>query len=95
MKDLGHEIKNNLISNKGKISYEFIKDLAEEAEVIYLHPTKNMRLCILILPSGHEVLGKAQVLDDKNDVESIGNSVAYTNAVNELWAVCGNIAKVL
>ena len=52
-----------------------------------------MRICIITVPSGHEVLGVAQVLDINNDVESLGNSVALQNATNELWRTLGSIAK--
>ena len=92
---LADNIKLNLDVNGGKISNEFIDNLAENAEAIYLNPTPNMRICILKIYSGHEVLGYAQVLDKKNDVEEIGNKVAYENAKNELWKVCGAIAKIL
>lgn len=95
MKVLADAIKSNLDSNGGKISYDFIVNLAENSKKIYLKPTDNMRLCILKLYSGHEVLGMAQVLDSKNDVEAIGNKVAYDRAVDELWSVCGAIAKVV
>lgn len=89
------DIKHELSVNSNKISKRFIDDLADSAtSIIYLRPTTNMRLCIITLPSGHEVLGKAQVLDSANDVEELGNKVAYDNAVNELWAVCGTIAKL-
>ena len=89
------KIKKNLDENNGKLSFPFIQSIVEEGTVQYLHPTPNMRLCIITLSSGHEVLGKAQVLDSANDVEAIGNKVAYDNAVSELWGTIGNIAKVL
>jgi len=95
MQALADNIKAQLKSNGGKISPDFIDNLAENAEIIYLHPTPNMRLCILKVYSGHEVLGMAQVLDTRNDDSKIGNKVAYDNAKNELWKVCGNIAKVI
>ena len=87
-------IQAMLQTNSGKLSYPFIKSVADSATTLYLHPTPNMRLCILTLPTGHEVLGKAQVLDSANDVEELGNKVAYDNAVKELWDVCGAIAKL-
>ncbi len=95
MQPLADNIKANLDSNNGKIHPEFIENLAEHAEAVYLHPTANTRICVLTIYSGHEVVGIAQVLDAKNDDEDIGNSVAYENAKNELWRVCGTIAKIL
>ncbi len=85
----------NIKDNDGKIGFEFITKYADRAEHIYLQPTANMRLCVLKLETGHEVIGVAQVLDSKNDVESTGNKIAYNNAVNELWKTFGAIAKVL
>ena len=95
MNILADNLKLDMEANHGKISYGFIKNLAEFGEVKYLHPTPNMRLCIITIYSGHEVLGMAQVLDAKNDIEKIGNEVAYDRAVDELWSVCGSVAKVL
>jgi len=95
MQVLADNIKANLKCNGGKISPDFIDNLAEHAEKIYLHPTPNTRICVLRIYSGHEVVGVAQVLDAKNDVEEIGNRVAFDNAKNELWKVCGSIAKVI
>ena len=63
------DIKHELSVNSNKISKRFIDDLADSAtSVIYIKPTPNMRLCIITLPSGHEVLGKAQVIDAANEV---------------------------
>jgi ATP-dependent protease HslVU (ClpYQ) peptidase subunit len=95
MKTLIERIKENLESNNGKISYDFIQNLAENADIKYLHPTSRTRLCIMTLDSGHDIVGKAQVLDPNNDVEEIGNEIAFENAREQIWAVCGNIALAL
>lgn len=87
-------IFNELVANNNKLSKTFIDSIVATASVTYLKPTSNMRLCVLTLPTGHEVLGKAQVLDAINDNEELGNQVAYNNAVNELWSLCGAIAKL-
>ncbi len=89
------QLKQNLKDNNGKIGFEFLQKYAESAEKIYLNPTPNMRLCILKLKTGHEVIGVSQVLDSKNDVEEMGNEIAYKNAVNQLWVTFGAIAKVI
>lgn len=88
-------INKNLVANNGKLSFDFILSLVDKGTVQYLHPTPTMRLCIISLESGHEVLGKAQVLDASNDVEEIGNKVAYDNALSDIWVTIGSIAKVL
>ena len=92
--DLQQMIIDELTENSNKISPKFINNLVGMSSVQYLHPTPNMRLCIITLPTGHEVLGKAQVLDASNDDEDIGNKVALTNATNEIWALVGSIAKL-
>lgn len=87
-------IIDELEENSNKISSTFIDNIIANSTVQYLQPTPNMRLCIITLPTGHEVLGKAQVLSVANDDESIGNSVALRNATNEIWTLVGSIAKL-
>ena len=69
--------------------------MAENAEVVYLHATLRTRICVMTIYSGHEVVGIARVLDPKNDVEELGNNIAYERARDELWLVCGSIALAL
>lgn len=92
--NLQQSIIDELVGNSNKISPAFINNIVAQSSIQYLKPTPNMRLCIITLPTGHEVLGKAQVLDASNDVEQLGNSVALTNATNEIWALVGSIAKL-
>ena len=92
--NLQQSIIDELAGNSNKISPAFINNTVAQSSIQYLKPTPNMRLCIITLPTGHEVLGKAQVLDASNDVEQIGNNVALTNATNEIWALVGSIAKL-
>lgn len=87
-------IIEELSSNFNKISPTFINSIVSQSTTQYFQLTPNMRVCVITLPTGHEVLGKAQVLDVANDVEEIGNKVALTNATNELWALVGTIAKL-
>lgn len=84
-----------LAENNNKLSPEYIDSLVSRAEIEYFQLTPTMRVCVITLESGHEVLGKAQVLDAKNDDAEIGNQVAYGNAVNELWGQIGSIAKAV
>lgn len=93
--DLLSEVKTELERNDNKISPNFIGELVLKSTQKHFQLTSTMRVCVLTLPSGHEVLGKAQVLDPANDIESIGNAVARDNAINEIWAQVGSIAKAL
>ena len=90
-------IKTELEKSNGKLSLSFIESLANNPDnkVSHCQVTPNTRVCVVTLPSGHDLVGYAQVLDAKNDVESIGQEVAYKNAIDQLWSVCGNIAKVV
>lgn len=87
-------IIDELAANSNRISPILINNIVAQSTVQYFHLTPNMRVCVITLPTGHEVLGKAQVLDSTNDVEAIGNSVALTNATNEIWTLVGSIAKL-
>jgi len=95
MSPLADNIKANMKANGGKISQDFIDNLAEYSEKVFLKAHSSTRICVLKIYSGHEVVGYSQVIDPKNDVAEIGNEVAYENAKNELWRVCGTIAKTL
>ena len=92
--DLQQLIIDELDGNSNKISPTLINNIVAQSNVQYFHLTPNMRVCVITLPTGHEVLGKAQVLDSSNDVETLGNSVALTNATNEIWTLVGSIAKL-
>lgn len=89
------ELKKAMDSNDGKIPFSFIEEQADKAKKTFARLTPNTRVCVLTLETGHEVVGVAQVLDSKNDVEDIGNKIALDRAKNELWASFGAIAKVL
>ena len=89
---LQFEVQQAISNNGGKLPVSFINKEVGAAEVTHTHLTPNMRVCVIRLQSGHEVIGVAQVLDAANDVEKIGQEVAFTNAKNELWKVFGAIA---
>lgn len=87
------EIKKELARNGGKIGCDFIDAVAEKSKAHYAKLGQCTRVCVIELPSGHEVVGYAQVLDPMNDDEEYGNSIAYDRAKDEIWSVVGAIAK--
>ena len=93
--DLRTMIKDELAENGNKISFKFIEELAATAKVTHMQITPNTRVCALTLDSGHEVVGYARVLFAENDVATIGQGVAFDNARDELWSICGSIALSL
>lgn len=96
MMDLKKMIRAELDRNSGKLSPDFIDEVSQSATVVvHRRLTHNTRVCVIVLPSGHELVGYAQVLDAKNDDESIGRKVAYDNAKEQLWSTLGSIAKVV
>ena len=91
------QIKIELLEHGGKISPDFIQNLLNHPETKVLHSElmSSTRVCVIVLPTGHNAVGVAQVLDPNNDVESIGQSVAYKNAAGDVWSIVGNVAKGL
>jgi len=81
-----------IAGNGGKLPFHFIQSQVAQGTVTHTHLTPNMRVCVIRLLTGHEVIGIAQVLDAANDVEALGQEVALTNATNELWKVFGAVA---
>ncbi len=90
-------LTSELRVNDNKISKYFLdQEIANvETQVLFSQLTPSMRTCVIKLSTGHEVIGYAQVLDAANDIESMGNQVAFDNAKNELWKVYGSIAKAI
>jgi len=95
MSKLVKRLTKELDRNMGKISPEFVEKELNIAKVSHAQVTPNTRVCVITLISGHDLVGYAQVLDSKNDVELIGKEVAYNNAKEQAWAVFGSIAKVI
>lgn len=95
MENTTRRLRKVLKDNSGKITLEFIENEIETEKVKFFKLTANTRVCVIKTKGGHEVVGIAQVLDSINDVEEIGNEVAYKNAVDNLWNVYGSIAKVI
>ncbi len=95
--DFVADLKSAMEANGGKIPQIFIDGHLNhpKTKVTHARPTENTRVCVITLTTGHELVGYAQVLDVKNDVELIGRSVAYDNAKEHIWATFGAIAKVL
>lgn len=88
-------LKEDLENNGNKISYDFVAAVAKKSKVTHMLATSRTRVCVLTLPTGHEVVGYSQVLFDVNDVPEIGKQVAYKNAEDKIWDVLGAIALSL
>jgi len=90
-------LARELKENGGKISPSFITSEVERDDTVtqFFQLTDNMRVCTIRLESGHEVLGKSQVLDKRNDIKAVGEEIAFRNAINELWSVFGGLSLVI
>lgn len=90
-----YSIKRELEKNGNKLSKDFVDSILNDPSVTVMHSELmgNTRFCVIILPSGHNLVGYAQVLDAKNDDQLIGQEVAYNNAADQAWSVLGAIAK--
>ena len=87
-------LTNAMLNNGGKIPQSFIENELNRAKVSHAQVTPNTRVCVITTLSGHDLVGYAQVLDAKNDVELVGQEIAYKRAAEEAWVVYGAIAKV-
>jgi len=90
-------LKTELEQNVGRIPLSMISNIlnSPNTKVTHKQITPNTRVCVITTLYGHDLVGYAQVLDAKNDVELIGQEVAYDNAKEQLWAILGSIAKVI
>ena len=88
-------LNNAMLNNSGKIPQSFIGNELYAAKVTHMKITPNTRVCVITTLSGHDLVGYSQVLDAKNDVELIGQEIAYRNAAEQAWSVYGTIAKVI
>lgn len=92
-----NELKKVLEENSGKISASYIEQYLNDKNTKVTHSqiTPSIRVCVISLSTGYELVGYSQVLDSKNDVELIGQKVAYENAKEQIWSVFGSIAKII
>ena len=93
-KMLVDSIKKELDENNNSLSIEFISKVAKSGKAQFSY-VNGVRICVILLPTGHSCIGYAQVLDPAKDDEERGNEVAYDNAVKELWSTLGAIAKLM
>ena len=90
-------IKAELEKSSGKLSLEFINSYLQHPKTKVTHKqlTPNTRVCVITLTTGHDLVGFAQVLNAENDVELIGQEVAYKEAAEKIWPTLGAIAKAI
>jgi len=90
-------IKNELKRNNNKLSKDFIDTVLfnKNTKIHHAKVGFSTRVCVITLPSGHELVGYAQVIDTKNDNELLGQEAAYNKAKEQIWTILGTIAKTL
>jgi len=88
------EVAKELVRNGNKISQEFVDDIAKKAEYTYFN-TKNTVICVIRLETGHELIGYAQVIDEKNFDLGIGKKIARKKAIEKLWQLVGSFGVLL
>lgn len=92
-KKLLQEIETEIKNNKGKISADFIDNIAIKAKKTFIYE-KGVTFCILETKSGHKVTGEAMILVDKNNDPKIGEKIAFNKAKEKLWGTIGALAKL-
>ena len=86
-------IKESLESNGNRLKPEFIEGLIVDVKHTKLSETS--RVCLLQCVGGLEIIGKAQVLDTKNNDDLKGQEVAYKDALSNLYQDIGSISKAI
>ena len=86
---LDYLIKGNM---KNMISKEQILDKIKKRTFTRL-PSGKVTICELTLENGFTVIGKAAVVDIANFDQKIGESIAYENAVDQIWQIEGYLLQ--
>jgi len=97
MQTLIDRLNIELENNSNKISPAFIEAELNSPNTTVTHGRvgDSCRVCVITLPAGHKLVGYALVLDPANDIELLGQEVAYDNAKEKIWEAYGSIAKAL
>ena len=88
-------IKNELETNGGKLSPQFVQDYADKCTFTYSKADESTRVCVMTTTNGNKFVDNALVLDPANDIAEIGNSVAREKCIDQLWGFLGGLAKAL
>lgn len=59
----------------------------------YVFPNTTLTICCLTLDNGYAVTGDSACVDPKEFDKDLGESIAYTNAVNKLWSLESYLKK--
>jgi hypothetical protein len=71
-----------------RITKELIESRIKSTEYI-VWPQTTTTLCKIELDNGFSVIGHSACVDPKNFNKDVGQTIAHTNAFNQLWAHFG------
>lgn len=77
---------------KTKLTPQDINDVIVDEEY-YRFPGTTVTLCCLTLENGYNVIGKSATLSMENFNETIGQDIARTDAVRQIWELEGYLLK--
>ena len=86
----------NELSEKGLLAPRVTPDMIDETIVsaqYYVFPGTTVTTCLLTLRNGFNVLGESACASPDNFDVGIGQSLAYENARDKIWALEGYLLK--
>ena len=78
--------------NAPRITIESIKEKIKQID-FHVFPNTTTTVCCLTLENGFTVIGESACASKENFDKYIGESIAYTNAVDKIWHLEGYLLK--
>lgn len=75
-----------------RITPDYLKTLIVSADY-YVFPNTTTTVCCITLQNGFTLIGESACASPENFDKQIGESIAYTNAFDKLWALEGYLLK--
>ena len=74
-----------------KLTKEHLESLIAEKE--FIRHGETLTICVLTLHSGFQLIGQSACIDPANFDATIGEKIAYDNAVEKMWELEGYRVK--
>ena len=68
-------------------------DAAIASKQFYIFPGTQLTVCCLTLTNGYNVIGESACASPENFNKEIGESIAFTQARDKIWALEGYLLK--
>lgn len=89
--DIENEIQEKNL-NAPRLTPRMISEVISNTQY-YIFPETMVTVCCLTLKNGFNVIGESACVSSANFDKDIGESIAYENARNKIWALEGYLLK--